>query len=192
MRIILALIATLGFLEHTAAEEPAPPLVIEPNAFSYTFSVPDGWAFSFEQAREFGLPLVFFVDGESFHSSHAVMYVNEGCRSDCAGTVQEVIDRIIDSAAARSPELQVADEESFEIDGGPTVPVKILTGSSDERQAKEALAFIEHPEAVLLLVLSTMDESTWDADYQAFRSAVEGHRFFTCSSPDLRVECEQE
>ena len=29
----------------------APPLVLEPNKYSYTFAVPGGWDFSFDEAR---------------------------------------------------------------------------------------------------------------------------------------------
>jgi hypothetical protein len=55
----------------------APPLIVEPNKYSYTFGVPDDWEFSGEQAHRRGAALAFFPKGGDFNSSNNVIYVNE-------------------------------------------------------------------------------------------------------------------
>ncbi len=174
-----------------AAEE-APPLVLEPDRYSYTFGVPKGWEYSFEQAKELGVRLVFFPRGGSFDESNSVIYVNEAdasCTPSCEGTVARAIEHEIQESRNNSPGLRVATERSIKIKGGGEAHVRIFTGARDPRQAKEALAFIEHNDVIVLVVLTTMDTKTWDQDYAAFQEVVSGHRFFPCDSVGLAVPC---
>lgn len=166
-----------------------PPLVLEPNKYSYTFAIPEGWDFSFEQAQQFSVRLVFFPKGGNIHESNSIVYINEICLANCNGTLSSAIQTTIDNAKKQSPNLQVAYSNPIKISVGGEAPVLIFTGSKDPRQAQEALAFIEHSEAVILVVLTTKDVKNWDQDYKAFEQIVAGHKFFNCSSPNLAVPC---
>jgi len=175
-----------------AAEKSAPPLVLEPNKYSYTFGVPAGWEYSFEQAQEAGTRLLFFPRGGSFAVSNSIVYANEDddlCVATCKGMLARTIDKTIRESRDDSPSLQVSVASPIAIIGGGSAPVRILTGWRDPRQAKEALAFIEHDEAIVLVVLTTKNVKTWEQDYAAFREIVAGHKFFSCNSPDLAVSC---
>jgi len=167
----------------------APPLVLEPDKYSYTFGVPGGWDFSLEDAPEFGARLVFFPKGGSFHQSSSIIYVTELCTAGCARTAVQAIDETIKAARDASPTLQVAVGNPLKIKGGADAPVRILSGAKDPRQAREALSFIAHSEVTVLVVLTTKDTSTWDQDYEVFREVISGHKFFSCNSPDLAVPC---
>jgi|GEM_PF-1297971 len=70
----------------------APPLIVEPNKYAYTFGVPDNWEFSDEQARRRGAALAFFPDGGDFNSSNNVIYVNE-IDGNCRGLGHRGYDR---------------------------------------------------------------------------------------------------
>jgi hypothetical protein len=166
-----------------------PPLVLEPGRYSYTFAVPKGWEFSFEEAETAGVRLVFFPQGGGFHQSSTIVYVNEVRRSDCAGTVNAAMERTIALAQRDSPDLRVVAMPPLKDGAGHDVPVRVLTGARDPRQAKEALAFIPHDDTTVLVVLTTKDPASWDADYAAFSEIVDGHHYFTCNSPDLAVPC---
>jgi hypothetical protein len=191
-RHLLLIAYVVLFFGRSVAAEPAqkpPPLVLEPNKYAYTFGVPEGWEFSFEQARNFGVPLVFFPGGGNFHESNTVIYVNEVCRAKCIESLDTIIEGIVSNARNNSPNLKVATVQPLKIREGGSAPVRILTGSRDPRQAKEALAFIKHTEVVVLVVLTTKDTKSWDSDYKAFEEIVGGHRFFNCDTPDLAVPC---
>jgi hypothetical protein len=170
-------------------EDNKPPLVLEPNRYSYTFGVPKGWDYSFEQAQGFGIRLVFFPEHGSFRESNSTIYVNELCKSACTGMTQQSIDKIIQDSREDSPALRVATEPPIKIKQGGKAIVRLLTGARDPRQAKEALAFIEHKDAIVLVVLTTQDASNWTVDYAAFQEMVSSHRFFSCNSADLVVPC---
>jgi hypothetical protein len=175
-------------------QKDAPPLVVEPNKYSCTFAVPKGWEYSFDQGKEFGVPLVFFPKGGSFRNSKTIIYVNEineFCVPNCAGAIPRAIDHEMEQSRADSPSLKVTIGTPLKIQAGGQAAVRILTGLRDPHQVKEALAFIEHNETIVLLVLTTGDTKTWEQDYALFTEIVSGHKFFTCNSPDLAVNCKQ-
>jgi hypothetical protein len=175
--------------ERPAQKQNAPPLVLEPNKYSYTVGVPQGWDFSFAQAQEFGARLVLFPKGGSFHESNSVIYINELCKSGCTGATQRSIERTIEDSKEDSPALQVATQSPIRLETGEEAPVRIFTGARDPRQAKEALAFIEHKDALILVVLTTQNTRNWVEDYAAFQQVVSGHRYFACDNPRLAVPC---
>jgi hypothetical protein len=170
----------------------APPLVLEPNKYSYTFGVPKGWEYSFEEARQVGVRLVFLPKGGSFDESNSIIYVNEAndlCTINCVGALSQAIAQTIEEAKDNSPMLQVKAVSPIKINAGGEASVRILTGASDPRQAKEALAFIEHNDAIVLVVLTAKNTKTWEQDYGAFQQIVSGHKFFNCNTPSLTTPC---
>lgn len=174
------------------SNEDSPPLVLEPNKYSYTFRVPKGWESNFQQAQQYGVRLMFFPKGGNFETSKSVIYIaeaNEVCEANCVGKLSRAIAKELQESRDGSPSLQVAIEHPLKIEEGGEAPVRILTGAKDPRRAKEALAFIEHNEAIVLVVLTTMDTKTWEQDYRAFQEIVSGHKFFACGSAKLATPC---
>jgi hypothetical protein len=175
----------------------APPLILGPNKYSYTFAVPAGWEFNIEQARERGVTLAFFPKGGSFRDSGSVVYVNEldnPCSGeDCLSPVSQAIAKTLREARADDPGVEVATADPIPTKDGDKALVRTLKGSHDPRNPEvkdnEALAFIEHDETIILVVLTARGTKTWDQDYTAFREIVAGHKFFTCASPNLAVPC---
>jgi hypothetical protein len=99
------------------------------------------------------------------------------------------IDRTIEGSREDSPTLRVATDLPIKIKTGGEARVGILTGAKDPRQAKEALAFSEHKDAIVLVVLTTKDTRHWAEDCAVLQEVVSGQGFFTCSSPELAVPC---
>jgi len=176
------------------SKENAPPLVVEPNKYSYTFGVPKGWEYSFDEEQQYGIRLTLFPKGGSFEQSVSIIYVTEAkaaCKTNCTGAVLRAIAKTIQESKDDSPTLHVATEPPLRINEGGEAQVRVLTGLRDPRQTKEALAFIEHNETIVLVVLTTRDTKTWEQDYRVFQEVVSGHKFFTCSTPDLATPCRQ-
>jgi len=176
----------------------APPLIVGPNKYSYTFGVPEGWEFNFEQARQHGAALAFFPKGGSFNESSSVIYVNElgdPCSDNCLSPLSQSIANTLREVKAGSPTVEITAAEPVRTKDRAKAAVRILKGAKDPRNPEfkdnEALAFIEHDETMILVVLTTRDPKTWDQDYAAFQQIVAGHKFFTCDSPNLAVPCRQ-
>lgn len=181
----------MKFTDPPASQDP-PPLVLEPGKYSYTFAVPKGWNYDFEQAEQYGVRLVFFPQGGSFDTSNSIVYVSESdaaCAATCTGAVSKAIAHEMQQTRQDSPSLHVVLEKPIETLDGGKAQVRILTGLRDSRQPKEALAFIEHRETIVIVCLTTKDPSNWDEDYNVFRQIIAGHKFFTCNSPGLAVSC---
>lgn len=183
------ILVALLFLITQSVLAGAPPLILEPNKYSYTFGVPDGWEFNFEQARQFGAKLVFFPKGGSFHNSKSIIYVDEICKLNCSESLKSAMERIVIKAKIHNPNLKIIDANPVPIKSGGKAKVKVMTGLRDPRQVKEALAFIEQKEVFLLIVLTSKDTTTWEKDYEEFKTVVSGHKYFNCESSDLAVNC---
>jgi len=183
--------------EHRSGEQTL-PLVRESDKYSYTFGVPKNWEYDFDQAQDRGARLAFFPNGGSFEKSDSVIYVNEFyqlCRANCIGAASRAISRTLRESRTESPSLQVTVETPLRTEDGGKAEIRILKGGRDPRREnaeakdKEALAFIEHKETVIVVVLTARDIKTWPQDYAAFQEVVAGHKFFNCDSPGLAVPC---
>ncbi|MGO9086308.1 MAG: hypothetical protein ACLQBK_13865 [Candidatus Sulfotelmatobacter sp.] len=181
-----------------ASDDEAPPLVLGANKYSYTFGVPQGWKFSFEQAQARGAALAFFPRGGSFNHSSSVIYVNEigdSC-SDCLSQLWQSIATTLREVKADSPAVEIATAEPVKTKDGGMATIRILKGAMDPRDPKrgkdrEAVAFLGHDETIIMVVLTARDVSAWEQDYAAFQQVVAGHKYFTCNSPDLAVPCQR-
>jgi len=178
-----------------ASSDGAPPLVVGPDKYSYTFGVPAGWEFNFEQAHQRGASLAFFPKGGSFNESSSVIFVSE-INCECEeepSRISVAIAKTIREVKDENPAVEVSAEPSVRTRDGDKAAIRILRGSKDPRDPQlkdnEALAFIGHDEATILVVLTARDSKTWNEDYAAFQQIVAGHKFFTCNSPDLAVPC---
>ena len=177
------------------SSEGAPPLIVGANKYSYTFGVPSGWEFNFDQAHARGAALAYVPKGGSFNESASVIYVNEieAACSDCLSPLSVSIAKTMKEVKTNSPSVEAVSAAPIVTKDGVRAAVRILKGSRDPRNPEikdnEALAFIGHDETTILVVLSSRDAGTWERDYAAFRQIVSGHKFFTCSSPDLAVPC---
>jgi len=191
-RLVVALLVVLSGAGRTQAQREVPPLIVAANQYSFTFGVPAGWTFSLEEGRTAGVPLVFFPKGGGFDRSPSIVYVNSvdsACASTCKGALLRAIDGVIRESRTGNPGLRVDSAPDIAITAGGKALVRVVSGAMDKRQAREAMAFIEHDATILVVVLTTKDPSRWASDYEAFRRIVVGHKFFDCASPNLAVPC---
>jgi hypothetical protein len=187
MRILI--LALLIFSDVTRAADKPPPLVLQPGKYSYTFAVPKGWEASFDAAARLGVRLVFFPSGGNFDESNTVVYINEICKSECGGTLKGAIEQALGDSLKQNPTQITEAVAPLRTFAGTQVPVRVLSGENDPRQAKEALVFIDTDNVVVLAVLTTKNTASWDADYMAFGQIIAGFKFFDCNSPNLAVKC---
>lgn len=172
------------------------PLVLD-KTYSYTFGLPANWEYDFQQAQERGALLAFFPQGGSFSGSKNVIYVNElndSCRPDCKGRMADAIAQLLKEVRQESPGVEISNGGTLKTQEGGTAEVRILSGSKDPRaegesKDKEALAIIEHKEAIVLVILTVTDPKSWEQDFKVFQEVVRGHRFFTCDTPSLARPC---
>ena len=181
MRCLLFLLLLLPVA--AAATEPR-PLVLEPNRYSYTYGVPNGWSHDYDAARQTGVRSILVPKGGSFHGSPSIIYVNE---VDCGAA--DVVDCVVDRFRPGNPNLLVTPASPISTTASSTARVILLDGASDPRQAREAIAFLEEEETTVLVVLSTKDTASWAKDMRAFEIVVSGFEYFDCSSPSLAVPC---
>lgn len=172
-----------------AAIAPAPPHVIHTGLYAYRFALPRGWTDSPTQAARIGVRLALFPGGNSLAASSTVVYVNELCKQACGTDLAGVVTRTLAGARARNPQLRVATLPPLRTAAGRAVPVRLLSSDAATQRAREALAFIDTPQVVVLAVLTSKAPWRWHADYSAFGDMIAGFRYFDCSTPDAGAAC---
>jgi hypothetical protein len=188
---VLTSVAPMFIVATVCAAPKAPPLIVVPDTASYTFNVPDGWDFSFDEPVGERIRVVFFTQGGGFHASSTIVYAVELCKRECGDSFDDALRQTIENAREHSPALEVLSAAPLPAGPDREAQVRVLSGARDVRQAREALAFIDTPEFVVLVVLTTQNVSSWDDDYAALSNIVAGFQYFDCNSPNLRVPCDR-
>lgn len=179
----------LVFFAGASFAQKSSPLVLEPGRYSYSFGVPSGWNYSFEQARRRGLKLLYYPEGCLLRDATSTITIGEICRSGCSGKLSGTIQQVAESTRERGSDTRIASAPPLKIRAGGEAEVRIVTHARAPQQVQEALAFIGHEETIVLVVLTTKTPDTWDRDFKAFEDVVRGHQFFNCGRPELAIPC---
>ena len=171
-----------------SANAPPLPIVLEPDKYSYTFGLPLGWTYSFDEAPA-RARLVFFPVGGGFNESIAIVYVNEIRKEGGIRSLEDAMDDVITGFKAHSPRLKVSTTDPIQLNSGSKAEVRLFTGARDPVQAKEAIAFIEERDKVVIVVLTVKNPGNWPSDNRIFHEIVGGYQHFTCETTDLAVPC---
>lgn len=166
------------------ADEDKPPLVLEAGKYSYTFSLPQGWAVSEQEAQRLKVSLMMFPQNRSFTQSASIVFIDEYCKTPCANPA-EPVRAILSFASNRDPASKVNTPAPVKTKDGAAVDLRVIDSTSNNHPVREAFGFIHNPGSALVLVrLAVGDVSTWDRDFAAFLSAIASFQFFDCSTKD--------
>ncbi len=146
----------------------------ETHAFCIT--APHGWVLDNRAERNNGLHAVFYPEGSSWAKSAIVMYANAANKGPGQETVDELIAYDTGQFKAKAPKLVVVELTPIKTTKGSA---KVLKFSGDQYNNTEAVAYIDSPKAVVMLVLTSRDEAGFNKSYPAFVALVESYRFLT-------------
>ena len=149
---------------------------------AFAISAPDGWVLDNRAEQNNGLHAVFYPVGSSWAESKVVMYANAASKGEGQETVDELIAYDTDQFRAKSPKLAVVALESIQTKDGKA---KVRKFSGDQFKNTEAVAYIDSPKAVVMLVLTSRDDLGFEKTYLAFVTLVKSYKFFTS---DVRIQ----
>jgi hypothetical protein len=149
---------------------------------AFAISAPDGWVLDNRAEQNNGLRAVFYPVGSSWAQSKVVMYANVASKSEGQKTVDELIAYDTGQFRAKSPKLSVVELEAIQTKDGKA---KVLKFSGDQFKNTEAVAYIDSPKAVVMLVLTSRDYSGFEKTYPAFVTLVKSYKYFTS---DVRIQ----
>jgi hypothetical protein len=164
---LMSAAAIPAFAEGTTA-------LIYGDGFSYQVTSPAGWVLDTESGAADGLKPVFYPTGRTWANAPAVIYVHSIEREHDA-KLDAVIASETDNfrhVAGGHPMVRVA--PAVELESGAQVPIRLFSG--DRFGNHEAVAYLDGPNVVGLVVLAAHQQADFNAALPAFRALVKSWR----------------
>jgi len=179
-----------GFLLSPVRAEEMGTGIVYGDDHAFAVRAPRGWVLDNRSGVPDGLQAVFYPTGSTWRDSRAVMYVNttgkhakgEGKSSGSTGALQAFVAADVRRFRQESPGVFVSDSPSLTTKDGKTALIRTFTG--DKWKNREAVAYIDEPTIVAMIVLSSRDEGTFEKCFPAFEQLVASYEFIT-TKPNL-------
>lgn len=144
--------------------------------YSFTLKPPAGWVLNNQVGVDQGFDAVFYPQGSSWSEAPAVMYAN-GANKKQAGvaTLQGIIEKDAAKFKQKNPQIVITVGTPLKTNDGKTAQVRIYRG--DKWGNQEAVAYIDEPAAVAVLVLSARNPKDFQKSLPAFEKLVGSYHF---------------
>ncbi len=144
---------------------------------AFLISAPPGWILDNESGADQGIHAVFYPNGSSWDQAPAVMYATTVRKREGIATVQEFINSDFAKFKKRNPKIVMTESRALKTEDGKTAQVRLFQG--DRWGNQEAVAYIEEPAVVVVLVLSARNQEAFQKSLPAFEKLVASYRFYT-------------
>lgn len=183
MYTLCAMIAPVLFvpLLLCAQQSPAPDnmgiAVIVGKSHAWMLEAPEDWILDPQGAAAAGLGAAFYPTDQTWGSAPAVMYANAIVKSADSITVDHVIKDEMRRAAARLPKTEAREVEPIPTIQG--VDARVCHFMKSDSSLFEAVAYIDCPTVVALVVLSARNARDFRASLGAFARLVDSYEWIT-------------
>jgi len=144
---------------------------------AFFIKAPDGWVLDNEAAASNGLHAVFYPKGSSWEKGTVVMYANTAHKSIKANESLDIlINKDLDRFKSHSPDVKIIDAGKVKIGKKEAIIKKFL---GDKWGNHEAVAYIDEPKTISLLVITSRNKKEFDASYSSFIELVKSYGFIT-------------
>lgn len=142
---------------------------------SFSITSPEGWVVDTEAGRGDGLQAVLYPDKGSWDDSAAVMYTNI-LDKERQGVVsaEDYMQRYLKVMSLNSPTLSHKRQPPVPLASGHSADLYRLSGG--EFGNMEAIAVLEEPGSIILLVLSARTREAFENSHAAFLNMVRSYR----------------
>jgi hypothetical protein len=146
--------------------------------FNYAFSVkaPEGWALDESAGLRQGFAAVFYPKDSSWSESPAVMYINSADKSQRQNAdIKKVMAYDLSQFKKSSPVLQASKPLPLITKTRRRAYLRTFTG--DLAGNLEAVAYIDEPKRVILVVLSARSPEDYAKAFPAFQDLVRSYHY---------------
>lgn len=142
----------------------------------FAIVVPNGWVVDDTSGLGSRIRTVIYPKGQTWIAAKTVMYVNP-LHQDLKArkTLRQMIDRDVAAFRKATPGGRVTTAPSLKTSQGKTAEVRYFAPGPGE--PGEAVAYLEEPGLVMLLVLSSTEPGGFRRALPAFRQLVQGYQF---------------
>jgi len=141
----------------------------------FAVTAPPGWILDNKSGVSQGLHAVFYPQGGSWEHSPAVMYANGAHKDvDANQTFQQFLTFDSLQFLREQGQIKIVDAGSIKTSKGQFALVRQFLYSQFE-----AVAYIDEPKIVALIVLTARSKTEFDEAYPAFKKLVESYWFIS-------------
>lgn len=146
--------------------------------YAFLINAPAGWILDNESAASQGIYAVFYPKGSSWSKAPAVMYANAANKTTGGITnVQKLIDLDVAKFKKKNPKIVITEGQPLKTADGKIAQVRLFRG--DQWGNHEAVAYIDEPTIVAILVLTSRSQTAFKESLPAFEKLVASYRFYT-------------
>lgn len=151
--------------------------VIVGESHAWMLEAPEGWRLDAAGARSVGVGAAFTPEGVSWEKAPAVMYANGIPKLTADVTLKSVVGDDSLRALARDPGARVVTAEPLETIEGTVAQVRHFI--SADTSSYEAVAYIDGPTVVALVVLSVGSKEEFETVLPSFARLVDSYEWVT-------------
>jgi len=140
---------------------------------------PKGWVLDNGVLNDQGIFAAFYPQGSSWEKARengTVMYVNTARKAPPDDDVATLMKNDAEDTKADAPKAQVHEAEPIKTKE-TTARVQQFTPGAFDRF--EAVAYIDSPQVLVMIVVSSKDAKTFKRDYPIFKELVGSYQFMT-------------
>lgn len=158
-------------------------------AHAFSVCAPKGWVLDNTILNDQGIYAVFYPAGSSWNAAKdkgTVMYVNTAAKESGSATVSALMATDAEDTKRNAPSAVKKACEAIKLDKAPEeppAPVQCFAPGAFERF--EAVAYIDSPKIITMVVMTSKNEHSFKQDYPAFLALVKSYWFF---SSDVTIQ----
>ena len=158
--------------------------VIVGERHAWMLEAPEGWTLDVSGARSSGLGAAFRPSDTSWTDAPAVMYANTVLKEKDSITLATVVATDVGRAEKRLPKTTVVEAEPIETIQGVDATVRYFIRK--DSSLCEAVAYIDGPTVVSLVVLSARSGEDFQSSLNTFARLVDSYEWITADPASVR------
>ena len=175
--LFVSILFTISITAHAQKSDNTDGTIFVGPQFSFALKEPAGWIMDTEIAKSQNLQAVLYRQGSSWKNGVAVMYARVVHKDETQATVEKVISNDIDDFLKLSKDSTVSSSASLETRDNKKGIVKIFYDAANKNY--ESVVFIDEPKVVVILALSSRNQSEYEKTLPVFKALVGSYFFFT-------------
>ena len=138
----------------------------------FMISVPKGWVLDRATGQKMGTCCVLYPQGSSWDQADSVIYPNIA-EKQAGQTLQQLMASDLDGFRQRFPQMNVVEARDLPAGEGAAAKVRLFYGVN--QGSFELVAYVDEPQVVALLVLSSRSKEALGEALPAFREVLKSY-----------------
>jgi mannitol/fructose-specific phosphotransferase system IIA component len=188
--ISLIFLFALGTVAQQSTDSLGAGVITYAQGGAFMVAAPPGWVTDRETGQKLGVCCVFYPAGSTWDDAETIMYTEIVEKNEQHANLKAFMAFDIEQFRMNNPELIFEDGDSVHW-GAKTAVVRFFHGIN--KGSSEAVAYIDEPKIIAVLVMSAKSQKALDNSLPLFRNFVRSYAFMDVkfSQPSAANETEQ-